>query len=151
MRNLVMRLCRSVAILGLVLNLTGRARADNVTVNVGDGGRVFNPPEPIINPGDTVTFVWVGSGHSVTSDDPNWPIDDTGVQTAGFQIDATFFDEGDYSFYCRPHHCFGMTGVVHVVPAQSARAYVKPIGVTGGVLAVGVLGLLGYGWRRRKT
>jgi plastocyanin len=146
-----MRLCGSVAILGLLLNLTGGARADNVTVNVGDGGLIFVPSDPVINPGDTVTFVWITDNHSVTSDDPNWPIDDTGVQVAGFQVDATFLDAGDYSFYCTPHHCFGMTGVVHVVPAQSARAYVKPIGVTGGVLAVGVLSLLGYGWWRRKT
>jgi hypothetical protein len=111
---------------------------------------MFDPPEPIINPGDTVTFVWITDHHSVTSDDPNWPIDDTGIQDAGFAVSATFPNGGDYSFHCAPHQVFGMVGIVHVVPAQSARAYVKPIGITGGFLAVGILGLLGYSWRRWK-
>ena len=149
MRTLDQFACAGMAALALCLLQADWAKADTVTVSVGDpcGDRIFIPAEVQINTGDTVCWTWVGSNHSSTSDAGLW---DSGIQSSGFQFEFTFDTAGDYPYHCTPHQCFGMTGIVHVVDAPSARAFTIPIGFMGAVLGAGTLGVLGYGWRRRK-
>ncbi len=149
MRNLMRLVCAGVAALSLCFLHGGWAKADTVTVAVGNscGEKVFDPAEVTINTGDTVCWTWVTNFHSTTSDDGLW---ESGVHNTPYQFEFTFDTADDYFYHCSVHQCLGMRGIVHVVDARSARAYVKPLGIAGAALGAGALGLLGYGWRRRK-
>jgi len=84
-------------------------------VNVGPG-MTFSPVNITINAGQTVTWVWVGSGHSTTSDTGLW---DSGVQIAGFMFAHTFPSAGSFPYHCVIHGApggVGMSGTVTVVP-----------------------------------
>jgi len=146
MRNLFMRLCGSVAIVVLLLNLTGGARADCFTVQVQNFS--FNPPDLTITEGDTVVWQWVNGTHSTTSDDCPccvclW---DSTVQPTGcppYEYQFTFETAGEYNYHCSVHQALGMLGVVHVMPAPSkVAARQATIGLL--VLGVGVCGFCGY-------
>jgi plastocyanin len=93
--------------------------AQAATVEVRDN--YFNPSNPLIAAGGTVTWTWIGSGHSVTSDGtpsftPNAPISNA-PHTLGPVVFAT---PGTYSFHCQVHGVAGtygtgtMTGAVFV-------------------------------------
>jgi plastocyanin len=151
MRNLFMRLCRSAAILVLLLNLAGGARADTYTVLVRNV--VFDPAELTITEGDSVVWQWVNGTHSTTSDDCPccvclW---DSTVQPTGcppFEYQFTFDTAGDYTYHCTVHQALGMVGVIHVMPAPSqVAARQGTIGLL--VLGAGVCGLCGYVGLRR--
>src|SRR5262245_33190277 len=106
-------------------------------VDLLSGPNRFVPAEITIQVGDTVLWVWVAGNHSTTSYDGLW---DSGVLPAGSQFSYTFTSPGDFAYFCIPHEAQGMVGVVHVVPEPSTLA----------LIGIGTLGLLGYGWRRRK-
>lgn len=89
------------------------------TVEVQDN--YYNPSNPLIAVGGTVTWTWIGNGHSVTSDGtpaftPNTPISNA-PRTLGPVVFAT---AGTYSFHCTAHGVAGsygtgtMTGAVFV-------------------------------------
>ena len=93
--------------------------AQAATVEVRDN--YYNPTNPLIAAGGTVTWTWIGSGHSVTSDGtptftPNAPISNS-PHTLGPVVFAT---AGTYSFHCSVHGVAGsygtgtMTGAVFV-------------------------------------
>jgi plastocyanin len=90
-----------------------------VTVDVQDN--FFSPQTVLIVQGGTVTWNWVGSGHSVTSSgnpsfSPNAPVSNA-PRTLG---PVTFSVAGTYQYYCLVHGVAGvygggsMTGVVYV-------------------------------------
>lgn len=89
------------------------------TVDVQDN--FFSPQTVLIAVGGTVTWTWVGSGHSVTSTgspafSPNAPISNA-PHTLG---PVTFSTAGTYQYYCTVHGVPGvyssgsMTGTVFV-------------------------------------
>jgi plastocyanin len=93
--------------------------AQAVTVEVRSN--YYNPSNPLIAAGGTVTWDWIDSGHSVTSDGtpsfaPNAPVSNA-PHTLGPIIFATV---GTYSFHCTIHGVAGvygsgtMTGAVFV-------------------------------------
>lgn len=93
--------------------------AQAATVEVRDN--YYNPTNPLIAVGGTVTWTWIGSGHSVTSDGapaftPNAQISNS-PHTLGPVVFAT---AGTYSFHCSVHGVAGtygsgtMTGAVFV-------------------------------------
>jgi hypothetical protein len=80
-------------------------------------GLTFTPQNVTINVGDTVEWVWVGSGHSTTSGTPGNPdgIWDSGVHNAPFTFSFTFTTPGTFNYFCSPHGaCCGMIGSVTV-------------------------------------
>jgi hypothetical protein len=80
-----------------------------------------------INAGDVVKWTWAGNGHTVTSGSP-CTVDsaycspnDTNCPTAatsnvGAIYSHTFNQAGTFSYFCRIHCGFGMTGTVNVAP-----------------------------------
>ncbi|HEU5218871.1 MAG TPA: hypothetical protein VFU23_09440 [Gemmatimonadales bacterium] len=81
----------------------------------------YNPSNPLIAVGGTVTWTWIDPGHSVTSDGspsftPNAPVSNV-PHTLGPVVFAT---AGTYSFHCTVHGVAGtygsgtMTGAVFV-------------------------------------
>ncbi len=97
-----------------------------VTVMVGQSGLTFTPSSLTIAVGDTVHWVWAGNNHTVTSGSP-CTVDSAYCSTAnsncasspasniGTTYDHTFAQAGNYSYFCRIHCNFGMTGTVNVV------------------------------------
>ena len=85
----------------------------NQTVSVDDP-MSFDPPNVNIKAGDTVTWNWSGSGHSVTSDDGTF---DSDVQSAPFTFSQRFSTAGTFGYYCKVHGDaggIGMSGTVVV-------------------------------------
>ena len=91
-----------------------------VTVQVGQGGTVFVPATVTIKPGQTVNWVWAGSGHSVTSGNSETctadGMFDSKVLATGATFSQTFPTAGTFNYFCTPHCSFGMKGSVIVAP-----------------------------------
>ncbi|MFM9996298.1 MAG: hypothetical protein ACKVU4_10910 [Phycisphaerales bacterium] len=106
------------------------ARADLVTVYVFSFDFSINPPggpivDAVVNPGDTIRWHFLDSGHSATSV-PNIPeVFDSGyVGVVGTTYDHTFTHPGTWWYYCFPHGnalpngtAAGMAGTITVLPA----------------------------------
>ena len=102
-------------------------------VTVGDGGFFFFPSSVTINPGDTVQWIWNGSGHSSTSGTPGQPSGfwDSGILNSGATFSYTFPDAGSFPYFCSPHGlCCGMVGSVTVTANDDIvlQAHVKAQG-----------------------
>ena len=113
-----MRCIGNVSLAGLSAILIGMAttaRATNHTVQVVDFR--FIPDTVIVQPGDSVTWVWASTfSHSSTSVPPsskNW---DSGLKTSGtFRIQITGADgPGPWPYHCSIH--LGMTGLIKLNP-----------------------------------
>lgn len=93
-------------------------------VTVGSGGLSFSPSTLTINVGETVRWVWAGSGHNVVSgtaaaDNKFCSPNDTSCATAptsasGTTYSHTFTTAGAYPYFCAPHRLAGMTGTITV-------------------------------------
>jgi plastocyanin len=132
---------RSVPLLGLALALAActsvneESQTSNIppepigtpqpSVAVEVRNNVFVPNNPLIVVGGSVTWTWVGSGHSVTPDGtpqftPGAPVSNA-PHTLGPVVFAT---AGVYSFHCTVHGTPGrygtgtMTGAVFVRQPQ---------------------------------
>lgn len=81
---------------------------------------VFEPAYIKIQPGQTVGFRLVDSGHNTVSElTPN--------KATGWEINYTdgevmLQEEGVYLYYCTPHKSFGMYGIIQVGDASSNKA-----------------------------
>jgi plastocyanin len=88
------------------------------TVTVApDGDFRFEPKSFTISVGDTVKWVWGGSGHNVVPDGQpageNWEGTPGGAGKtygSGHTYSHTFETAGEYSYYCSPHRSLGMKG-----------------------------------------
>jgi plastocyanin len=90
------------------------------TVEVRDN--VYVPNNPLISAGGTVTWTWIGNGHSVTSDgspsfSPNAPVSNA-PHTLGPVVFAT---AGTYSFHCSVHGVAGLYGTGTMTGAVFVR------------------------------
>jgi plastocyanin len=87
-------------------------------VDVAAHGQLqFSPSSISIQVGDTVTWNWRASGHSVTSGTPGSPngLFDSGIKNSGTTFAHTFTAAGSFGYFCMPHGlCCGMTGTVNV-------------------------------------
>jgi plastocyanin len=109
---------RKLFLAASLLFLAAVAGADQ-TVNVGPG-IAFNPSTVTIVPGETITWVWMGSPHSSTSNATSGPeFWDSGILSTGASFSHTFITPGSYPYYCKVHSTptgTSMNGVVQVVP-----------------------------------
>src|ERR1043166_9158178 len=91
----------------LLLLTPSISSATNASVSIGSF--FFSPSDVTINVGDTVTWNWVGGGHSTTSDSGFW---DSSVMSSGsFQMQ--FGNSGSFPYHCTPHSSF-MRGSISV-------------------------------------
>lgn len=117
-------ICRSfLVVLIPVLFLPSKSRAqETFTVHVGQTAMSFTPNSLTIAPGDTVNWIWYGTGqyppyHSVTAGTPNNPTPDvfnSGVHRASYSFSYTFTTPGSFPYFCQVHLAM-MTGSVTVV------------------------------------
>jgi len=126
-------------------------------VMVGEGGNVFNP-STISGPmmGDTVTFMFEGTSHSVVEssfDQPCEPMSggfSVGVQSKMINFTVDIMDSGTHWFYCSvPGHCnSGMVGVINPPSGETQMDFANKaanaaVGSPSSNSAVG--GMLGSG------
>jgi len=107
---------------GLAFSSVASAQ-NNHTVKVAPAGFVFEPQDLNINVGDTVTWVWFGSGsHNVRALSGAFlsgnPV--SAPNTFSVTFDGTFLASnpvsGDlYDYQCDPHAFFGMVGSIQVM------------------------------------
>lgn len=101
------------------------ATATTYTVEVAPGGDFsFSPSTVSIQPGDTVTWVWRDSHHTVTSGTPGQSTGLFGspILQNGATFSFTFSNSGTFDYYCVPHGaCCGMTGTVKVAGPAAAQ------------------------------
>lgn len=101
------------------------APAFTATVTVGNGTISFAPATQTVLVSDTVHWLWNDTfQHSTTSGscpggvcgppDGNW---DSGLPVfgPGVTFDHVFTQTGTYTYYCKVHGGFGMTGTIEVV------------------------------------
>ncbi len=104
----------------------GNDAGGGTTVMVGaNGSLTFQPQSLTVKVGDTVTWVWAGSGHSVvsgsgcTADDKFCSPSDsscgsTPTSASGAMYSHTFTQAGTFPYFCKPHCSAGMTGTITV-------------------------------------
>jgi trimeric autotransporter adhesin len=91
--------------------------ANTITVHVGGSSFSFTQADVTIAAGDSIHWIWDGTGHSVTSGahppTANTAFDSE-VQAIGFTYDQTFSHPGVYHYFCKIHYGSGMVGTVTV-------------------------------------
>jgi plastocyanin len=105
-----------------------------VEVGVGSDGLAFAPTGLWIDPGTTVLFEWVSSGHNVLPEDQpdgsGWEGIEA-IEGEGFEDEFTFETGGIYTYFCSPHKQLGMLGAIAVgddVPMVSSGGGGGPTG-----------------------
>ena len=93
--------------------------AGQVDVNLGPGDR-FTPAAITVHEGDTVTWHWGGSTHTVTADGGPGQAWDSGLKSSG-TFSHTFDRAGTFPYVCQPH-APKMSGTVVVLPAETNAA-----------------------------
>ena len=83
----------------------------------------FSPNTATINANDTVTWNWVGSPHSSTSDTAVW---DSGIFSAPHTFSRTFTSAGTFPFHCTVHPFMTGTITVQAVNVPPTVAFTNP-------------------------
>lgn len=114
-----MHAARVLLLLLAAVGGASQSGAATMTVDVGPGGvlvfvdRESGTSTTTIAAGDSVKWIWMSSGHSVTRTDTPDAFD-AGVQDAPFSFTHRFDAPGTYAYHCTPHEFLGMTGAVVV-------------------------------------
>lgn len=104
--------------------------------NGADGMMVFEPAYLKVAPGDTVTFLPVGSAHNSSS----FYVPDGAKAwngAANEKITVTLNKEGVYLYNCTPHLPLGMVGVIQVGKADNLAAAKKAAANLKGKIGMG--------------
>ena len=106
-----------VVIFGSFFMSVSPAAADTVTVKMGsDGGQlVFEPKVVTIKVGDTVK--WVNNKafpHNIVFEGHEELSHKKLAQKPKAELESTFNEAGEFSYYCSPHRGAGMVGKVVV-------------------------------------
>jgi plastocyanin len=116
-RGFCLAIASFVFIVGSFFMSASPASADTVTVKMGsDGGQlVFDPKVVTIKVGDTVK--WVNNKafpHNVVFDGHAELSHKKLAQKPKAELESTFGEAGEFSYYCSPHRGAGMLGKVIV-------------------------------------
>ena len=111
----------------------------------------FDPSELVVAPGDTINWIWIEGGHTVTSGSNcipdgeyfNAPLSRRDV-TFSFTVPDDF--EGEIPYFCLPHCDVGMVGLIIVAPATNPADIAPPGG--DGVVGAADLAALLANWGR---
>jgi len=125
-----LRQLRSIsALLTLTALLAAPAMAGQVRVNVSDFA--FTPPNPTVDVGNHVVWIWTGGSHTVTSGTNDGSTGTpNGRFAAGTQaspvVNATFSWKTttvrSEPYFCYPHIAFGMDATLNVVASGATTA-----------------------------
>lgn len=104
-------------VVGSLFITASPASADTVTVKMGsDGGQlVFDPKVVTIKVGDTIK--WVNNKafpHNIVFDGHEELSHKKLAQKPKAELESTFNEAGEFSYYCSPHRGAGMAGKVVV-------------------------------------
>ena len=104
-------------VVGIFFMSASPASADTVTVKMGsDGGQlVFEPKVVTIKVGDSIK--WVNNKafpHNIVFDGHAELSHKKLAQKPKAELESTFNEAGEFSYYCSPHHGAGMQGKVIV-------------------------------------
>jgi len=121
-----------------VLLFAPNLRADTFTVHVGQTAMSYTPNSLSIAVGDTVDWIWHGTGpyppyHSVTAGTPAMPtptVFNSGTIRAPNTFSYTFTTAGNYPYFCQVHLTM-MTGSVTVIAPTPTPA--GPPGTFGNI------------------
>jgi plastocyanin len=108
---------RRIAILCLLAFIPVEVCAAAVSVQVGNN--FFNQKDITVNVGDTVTWVWIGSGHDTVANDGTW---NSGLKNVGASFSFTFTAAHAgrrFDYFCTPHRSIGMVGSITVRAAAN--------------------------------
>jgi len=120
--------CTLFALAVAVLSWSPPARGANTNLNIVNFA--FSPNTATISVNDTVTWTWVGSPHSTTSDTGVW---DSGVFSAGHTFTRAFTSAGSFPFHCTVHPF--MTGTITVQAANIPPTVALTTPANGSVFA----------------
>ena len=117
LQSLGLLLASLVVVIGAVFGYGSVASADTVTVKMGgDGGQLAFVPNVVeISAGDTVK--WVNNKafpHNIVIDGHPELSHKKLAQKPKAELESTFTEPGEYSYYCSPHRGAGMKGKVVV-------------------------------------
>lgn len=98
---------------GSVTDLTGE---DSVTIEVGPGGKfAYDPALARIDAGTEVTWEWMNTGHTVTSESiPG----ETEFDESRGEFTQLFETAGNVLYFCRPHRGQGHRGALIVAETE---------------------------------
>ncbi|MBD2188920.1 plastocyanin [Pseudanabaena mucicola] len=116
-KKLGLALASLLFVVGSLFMTAAPAAADTVTVKMGsDGGQlVFDPKVVTIKAGDTVK--WVNNKafpHNIVFDGHDELSHKKLAQKPKAELESTFNEVGEFSYYCSPHRGAGMQGKVIV-------------------------------------
>lgn len=116
-RGLGLAIASLLFIVGSFFMSASPAAADTVTVKMGsDGGQlVFEPKVVTIKVGDTIK--WVNNKafpHNIVFDGHPEVSHKKLAQKPKAELESTFNEAGEFSYYCSPHRGAGMQGKVIV-------------------------------------
>ena len=97
--------------------------AGQADVNIGPGDK-FTPATITVHEGDTVTWHWGGSTHTVTANGGPGQAWDSGLKSSG-TFSHTFDRAGTFPYVCQPH-APKMSGTVVVLPAETNASLSAP-------------------------
>jgi len=107
--NPVQPLLRCALCVLAICLLSSPPQAFGTVANISIINFAFTPSNVSINVNDSVTWTWVGSPHTTTSDTGLW---DSGVFGAGHTFTRAFASAGSFPFHCTVHPF--MTGTINV-------------------------------------
>src|ERR1700745_11454 len=110
--NPVQSLRCALCVLAICL-LSCSPQAFGTSANISIINFAFTPNDVSINVNDSITWTWVGSPHTTTSDTGLW---DSGVFGAGHTFTRAFTSAGSFPFHCTVHPF--MTGTINVQSAD---------------------------------
>ncbi|MBD2177356.1 plastocyanin [Pseudanabaena sp. FACHB-1998] len=116
-KKIGLALASLVIVVGSFFMSVSPAAADTVTVKMGsDGGQlVFEPKVVTIKVGDTIK--WVNNKafpHNIVFDGHEELSHKKLAQKPKVELESTFKEAGEFSYYCSPHRGAGMQGKVVV-------------------------------------
>jgi plastocyanin len=97
----------------LLMMKTFAQNLQTAVINVGQGGNLFSPTSISVNPGDSVSFVWVSGTHSTVADNGGWAIPATAIfqNSTGFVNVKMTSTPGTYTYHCQFHGGTGLSGM----------------------------------------
>ncbi|MEA5487904.1 MULTISPECIES: plastocyanin [Pseudanabaena] len=116
-KKLGLAIASLLLVFGSLFMTASPAAADTVTVKMGsDGGQlVFDPKVVTIKVGDTIK--WVNNKafpHNIVFDGHEELSHKKLAQKPKAELESTFNEAGEFSYYCSPHRGAGMAGKVVV-------------------------------------